>query len=88
MCMWNIKAALLKCGLSPRAADVRCAEHKLHVTLTDEREIAVPLAWFPRLERASTTERGQWRLIGDGSGIRWDAIDEDISVPGLFGLPD
>lgn len=73
---------------SPRASDVRCAEHKLHMTLTDGREIAVPLAWLPRLEQASTTEREQWRLIGDGSGIRRDAIDEDISVPALFGLPD
>ena len=74
--------------LSPRAADVRCTEHKVHVTLTDGREIAVPLDWFPRLKRASTEQRERWRPIGDGSGIRWDDIDEDISVPGLLGLPD
>lgn len=72
----------------PRATDVRCAENKLCVTLTDRREISVPLDWFPRLQRASASQRERYRLIGDGSGIRWDDIDEDISVPGLFGLPD
>lgn len=72
----------------PRATDVRCVENKLYVTLTDGREISVPLSWFPRLERASESKRGRWELFGNGSAIRWDDIDEDISVPGLFGLPD
>lgn len=72
----------------PRATDVRYTENKLHVALSDGREISVPLSWFPRLERASAAQRKRHRLIGDGTGIRWDDIDEDISVPGLFGLPD
>lgn len=72
----------------PRAADVRCAENTLCVTLTNGREISVPLRWFPRLEGASEAQRGRWELFGHGAAIRWDDIDEDISVPGLFGLPD
>lgn len=72
----------------PRAIDVRCTESNLVVMLADGREISVPLDWFPRLQRATSDKRRHYRLIGGGRGIRWDDIDEDISVPGLFGLPD
>ena len=57
---------------------------QLHVSLTDGREIAVPLAWFPRLLKASPTQRANWRLIGRGGGIHWPDVDEDISVAGLL----
>ena len=59
----------------------------LHVHLTDGREISVPLEWFPRLLHATDNQRQQWELIGRGVGIHWEAIDEDISVAGLLGLP-
>jgi hypothetical protein len=48
----------------------------------------VPLAWYPRLVRDTESERNDWRLIGGGHGIHWDALDEDISVEGLLaGIP-
>ncbi len=59
-------------------------EDMLHVRLVDGREVGVPLAWFPRLESASSTERKNWRLIGDGIGIHWEDLDEDISIKGLL----
>jgi hypothetical protein len=49
---------------------------------------AVPLEWFPRLRDATPEERHSWELIGRGVGIRWPALDEDISVAGLLGFPD
>lgn len=54
--------------------------------LQDGRSLLVPLAWFPALLRATDAERQDWRLIGGGSGIHWQALDEDISVPRLLGL--
>ena len=68
----------------PLAVAVRCDEDALHVRLADGREIAVPLEWFPRLRDASVADREQWRLIGRGVGIHWEALDEDISVAGLL----
>jgi len=59
----------------------------IHVRLSDGREISAPLAWFPRLHHATNEQRQQWELIGRGVGIHWEAIDEDISVAGLLGLP-
>jgi Protein of unknown function (DUF2442) len=60
---------------------------RLHVCLSDGHEISVPLSWFPRLYQATDEQRQQWELIGKGVGIHWEAIDEDISVAGLLGLP-
>jgi hypothetical protein len=66
------------------ARDVRVTESFLRVTLADGRQISVPIEWFPRLRKATRTQRRKWRLIGDGVGIHWDALDEDISVAGLL----
>lgn len=48
--------------------------------LADGREISAPLEWFPRLRDATDAERQEWRFIGNGLGVHWSNIDEDISV--------
>lgn len=68
----------------PLAQAVRVTQDSLHVDLADGRTISVPLAWYPRLLHATIDERKDWRLIGMGRGIHWEAIDEDISVEGLL----
>jgi hypothetical protein len=73
-----------KIKLQPLAAQVRVTPKFLRVILVDGREIAAPLTWFPRLEKATKTQRGKWRLIGGGVGIHWESLDEDISVPALL----
>ncbi|MEI6651951.1 MAG: DUF2442 domain-containing protein [Chlorobiaceae bacterium] len=52
--------------------------------MSDGRSIMVPLAWYPRLMHATESERKNWRLIGNGYGIHWEDLDEDISVEGLL----
>ena len=72
----------------PNAYKVNVTDDTLTVELDDGRTVSVPLAWYPRLLNASTEEKKNWRLIGNGRGIHWEAIDEDISVEGiLFGRP-
>lgn len=56
----------------------------LSVDLSDGRTISVPVAWFPRLSHGTSEERDNWRLIGDGRGIHWPDLDEDISVDNLL----
>jgi selenophosphate synthetase-related protein len=72
----------------PIATTVAFTDDALVVTLEDGRILSVPLEWFPRLRDASPKARRNWRLIGKGYGIHWPTLDEDISVPGLLGLPD
>ena len=68
------------------AKAVSVTDDTLIVDLDDGRTIAVPLAWFPRLLHGNPQERNNWRLIGNGEGIHWPDLDEDISVEGiLFG---
>lgn len=66
------------------ANNVSVSEDTLSVDLSDGRTILVPIEWFPRLVHASPEERTRWRFIGNGQGIHWDDIDEDISVAGLL----
>jgi hypothetical protein len=54
------------------------------VQLVDGRVIGVPLAWFPRLLRASPERRLRFEISGGGQGLHWDELDEDISVAGLL----
>ena len=68
----------------PMIEDVSITEDTLSIDLKDGRTISTPVAWYPRLLYATPHERNQWRLIGDGYGIHWEDIDEDISVHGLI----
>lgn len=74
-------------SLSAEAQRVTFADDRMFILLRDGRELSVPLAWFPLLQGASPEQRAGWRLIGAGEGIHWEALDEDVSVPRLLGLP-
>jgi hypothetical protein len=66
------------------ATNVTVAADTLSVDLSDGRTIAAPLAWYPRLLHGTPSEREKWRLIGQGHGIHWPDLDEDISVENLL----
>jgi len=74
----------LAVDVSPLAQDVRLTDDELVVLLVDGRTISVPLAWFPRLLHATADQRFIFEILGDGEGIHWPEIDEDISVAGLL----
>lgn len=63
---------------------VNITDDTLIVDLTDGRTLSVPLAWYPRLLQGTPEERNHWRLIGEGEGIHWPDLDEDISVENLI----
>lgn len=67
-----------------RVKDVRVDADMLTVDLLDGRTISVPLAWYPRLLRATPAQRNNWKPCGGGFGIHWPEIDEDLSTEGLL----
>ena len=69
---------------TPRAESVEVTDAELIVRLVDGRRLSVPLVWFPRLLRATPEQRSKSELLGDGDGIHWPLIDEDLSVEGLL----
>ncbi len=71
-------------SINALATKVWFTRDMLYVLLQDGREVGVPLVWFPRLRKATEEQLSNWRLIGNGIGIHWDGIDEDISVAALL----
>jgi hypothetical protein len=67
-----------------RIVTVKVSDAAITIDLADGRTVSVPLSWYPRLLNASAKERSRWRLIGEGAGIHWLEIDEDISVENIL----
>ena len=70
--------------LQVKASNVTLDEDILTVDLVDGRSLSIPLIWYPRLWHGTHQERQNWEWIGDGTGIHWPDLDEDISVEGLL----
>ncbi|WP_349260475.1 DUF2442 domain-containing protein [Longimicrobium sp.] len=68
----------------PAATRVTVSDDALVVELADGRSVSVPLSWYPRLANGTAEERNHWRFIGQGEGIHWPDLDEDISVENLI----
>jgi hypothetical protein len=72
----------------PRLLKISINEDEITAFLNDGRSINVPLAWSWRLSEATPKQRQHYEIIGDGQGVHWPDIDEDISVEGmLYGIP-
>jgi hypothetical protein len=70
--------------IHPQAHNVKCTDIAISVDLLDGRTISAPLVWFPRLLQAKKEQLENWELLGDGEGIHWPELDEDLSVAGLL----
>ena len=72
----------------PLVQTVEVSDDTITAHLRDGRAITVPLAWSWRLSDATTEQRQHFEIIGQGQGIHWPEIDEDISVRGMLdGIP-
>jgi len=65
-----------------KATAVAFTDAELVVSLADGRKIVTPLDWYPRLRRASATERANYEIMP--MGIHWPDIDEDLSIAGML----
>jgi hypothetical protein len=59
-------------------------EDKIKFLLKDGREIGIPIEWFPRLRNATLEQLKKWRFIGDGEGVHWEVLDEDLLIENLI----
>ena len=76
--------SILAVELHPQAINIEYTNALIIVELADGRTISAPLVWFPRLSKASKEQLENWELLGDGEGIYWPDVDEDLSVAGLL----
>ena len=66
----------------PEPVSVSFTDDMMSTTLEDGRIITVPIAWYPRLLKATPEQRAKYEL--SPAGVHWDEIDEDISVEGML----
>jgi len=68
--------------------DIEVTEETITAYLMDGRTISVPLVWSWRLTEATPAQRANYEIMGDGHGVHWPDVDEDISAEGmLYGTP-
>jgi hypothetical protein len=75
-------------SIEPRVKAVSVGDDRITFELVDGRTISVPLAWSWRLSDATDEQRANYEIIGDGQGVHWPEIDEDLSAQGMLtGVP-
>lgn len=80
--------SIVEQAIEPKIKTVNIDEYTLTAELMDGRTVSVPLVWSWRLSEATPLQRNRFEIIGEGEGIHWPEIDEDISVEGmLYGIP-
>ena len=67
-----------------RLAGVEFVGDKLIARFINGSRVSVNVSRYPRLEQATAKQRNKWRLIGKGSGIHWERLDEDLSLENLL----
>lgn len=86
----QIDAALERGALArksePRAASARYDRPtgRVIVELTNGAAFAFPAALVQELEAASPDQLAQVEVLGVGHGLHWEALDVDLTVPGLL----
>lgn len=70
--------------IEARAKKLSFDQANMWVHLADGRTLGVPLSFFPRLDQATPGQREDYVLSGNGQGLHWESLDEDISVEHLL----
>jgi hypothetical protein len=83
--------ALEKKTVEPAAIKAWAEKRTIFIELTDGRIIGFPADRFKILSEATEEQLKEVSLRLDGFALRWESLDEDITVPGVvdgnFQLP-
>ena len=71
-------------SIEPRVKTVSVTEDAITFELVDGRAVSVPLAWSWRLSEATPKQRANFEILGDGQGVHWPDIEEDLSAQGML----
>jgi len=56
----------------------------LLIILNNTKVLRIRLSDYKKLNSASQTQLSNWKLIGNGVGIGWSELDEDLSLKGII----
>ena len=78
-------------SIEPAALSVRAEGRFIYIELSDGRIIGFPADRFRRLKEATDDQMKEVEIRLNGYALRWESIDEDLTVPGIvegrFQLP-
>lgn len=78
------EAAAYAAGMRATSARYDEKTERVVLELSNGVGFAFPAKLVRRLAKASRTQRAELELSPSGSGVIWEALDADISVPGLL----
>jgi len=70
--------------LDPRALRAWAMRRTIFIELTDGRQIGFPAARFRLLAAANESDLSKVEVCLNGSALRWESLDEDITVRGIL----
>ena len=72
-----------------RATGLRFTNGRVIITPDDGREVSLPLAKYPTLQKARPAQRRNWEMIGPGDGFDWPDLDLQLAVDAMvMGIPE
>jgi hypothetical protein len=78
------EARARKAGLRATGAYYDAATRRIVLTLTNGYLLGVPVRALPQLAGATAAQLGAVQVSPSGGMLSWDALDVDLSVPGLL----
>lgn len=79
-----IERIIFDTNLSIKHVEVKSDIDKLLVFLNTNHILAFDLSSFKGLKNASAKDLKKFELIGNGTGIHWTNLDEDLSLKGFL----
>ncbi len=83
-CSFGAGMSISQIKFNPVPVSLDFVGDRMRILFPDGRELLVPLSLFPKLQAATPEERSHWELIGNGIGVHWPLLDEDISIENLL----
>ena len=71
-------------GLKIQAVDFHKDLDLMLVILNTKAILRQKISSYPRLQKATIDELNKFELIGNGAGIHWSQLDEDLSLKGFL----
>lgn len=78
-----MNTSALKSEQESVAVEVSFTDDMICLVLDDGREVKTPLEFYPRLARATKEQLHDYRILGGGTGLHWEQLDEDLSVDSI-----
>lgn len=80
----SLESLIYQEGLRIETIDIHHDLDLFLVILNTKAILRQKISTYPRLKSATEEQLKQYELIGNGTGVHWPAVDEDLSLKGFL----